>query len=272
MGKALEVITGFVTAPGTTFTPWTLASGNSLTVRNAPIDSRVLFLQAWADNQVAGTLRVKSPRLHDNVQGIRMGIAATTVQPLLPYRFMQRLVPQDLLTVEQTGSGTGGDIESGSLLLWYDDLSGVQGRFTDPATLMARMKNIMTVENTLTLGTAGGYSGEEAIDAEFDQLKANTDYAILGYVVSADAVTVRWRSSDFGNLGVGGPGDTDGRDYTRNWFLELSKLYEMPLIPVFNSANKGATLVDGAQNENGTDTTLTTILAELEDGAVPLSA
>jgi len=71
------------------------------------------------------------------------------------------------------------------------------------------------------------------------------------------------RGADVGNLGLGGPGNEVIRELTRKWFLWLSEETGLPLIPVFNSANKGAILIDGAQDENGADTTVTSIFAEL---------
>lgn len=266
MGAALRVVTGFVTAPGATFTAWTMAAGDSLTVQNARLDSKVMLLQAWADNQVAGTLRIRSPKLHDNVQGIRVGIVVSEVQPLLPDHFPQPLIPQDTLIAEQTGSAVAGDIETGAFLLWYEDLPGSEARFIDEATLMASGINLFPVENTLATGTAGGYSGEEAINAEFDQFHANVDYALLGYQVSAECAVVGWRGIDTGNLRVAGPGtDTDKR-ITGRWFLDLSRKYDLPLIPVMNAANKAGFLIDAVQDENGTDVTVNTIFVELAPG------
>ncbi len=262
-GPALELLTGIATAPSTTFTAVTMASGNSNAVRNCDPNKMTRLLEAWADNQAAGNLRVRSPNLHDAVQGIRLGIIAGNVVPLLPTIGGQRLVPQDVLTIELTGSATAGDIETGCLLVYYEDLPGIAGRFLTPADLKARIKNVFTVENTLATGTAGGYSGEEAINAEFDLFKANTDYAILGYLVSAECAAVRWRGADTGNLGVGGPGDSGNYALTQEWFVRLSRLFEQALIPVFNSANKAGFLIDAAQDENGADVTVTTICAEL---------
>jgi hypothetical protein len=269
MGKALEVINGRVVAPGAVLTPWTLAAGDSLTVRNAPLDSQILLLQAWADNQAAGTLRIRSPRLHDNVEGIRLGVVLSEVRQLLPRRFVQQLISQDVLTVQQSGSAVAADVESGTLLVFYADLPGVSARLIDAQVLLANMVNILAVENTLALGVAGGYSGEEAIDAEFDQFKANTDYALLGYQVSAECACIGWRGTDTGNVRVGGPGDEVEKDVTGSWFYDLSREYGMPLIPVFNSANKGAILIDGVQDENGVDVTVTSIFAQLKPGVVP---
>jgi len=201
--------------------------------------------------------------MHDNVQGIRIATPASEVDPLLPLGSFQKLTPQDALTVELSGSATAGDIETACLLMYYENLPGIDGKFLSPDDVKGRMANLLTVENTLSLGTSGGYSGEEALNAEFDLLKGNTEYAILGYHVSAECVCIRYRSSDFGNLGIGGPGNEASKQMTGNWFKQLSENVGIPLIPVFNSANVDNVLIDGAQDENGTDVTVTTILAEL---------
>lgn len=270
MGAALQLLTGFVTAPDTTQTALTMASGDSLTVRNAAPDSPVRLLTTWADKQVRGILRVRSPKLHDNVQGIRLADIASEVQPLLPMGHQQRLYPQDALTVDLSGSATAGDIETACLLVYYPDLPGQSARFISPADLKAKMKNIVSVENSLATGTAGGYSGEEALNADFDLLKANTDYALIGYLCSpvagqtvGECAAVGWRGADTGNLRVGGPGTDTDRWLTNRWFVFLSEQFGLPLIPVFNSANKAGILVDAAQDENGIDVIVTSIFAEL---------
>ena len=263
MGKGLQVISGFVTAPSTTFTAWTMGAGDSLSVRNTPEGNEIRLLNMWADNQAAGILRVRSALLHDNVQGIDAGVVASEVYPLLPDSRNQLLKPQDLLIVEQTGSAVAGDIESGSLLLYYAELPGADARLATWPQIESRIESYMLVQNTLALGTAGGYSGEEAINAEMDQWKANRDYALLGYLVSAECTTVGWRGPDTGNLRVGGPGNETNRNLTRNWFKELSMATGLPCIPIINAANKAATLIDGVQDENGTDATVTSIFALL---------
>lgn len=267
MGVALELLTGFVTAPSTTFTGLTMAAGNSLNIRNAPIEARPQLLSAWADNQGAGNLRIRSPRMHDNTQGIRLGVVISEPRPLLPFLPRQGLYPQDTLTVELTGSATGGDIETACLLIYYPDLPGIDARLIGVEELMTRARNILTIENSLATGTAGGYSGEEAINAEIDLLKANEDYALIGYAVSAECATVRWRGADTGNLGIGGPGCIGMDEILRRWFIFISEESGLPLIPVFNSANKAAILLDAAQDENGADVIVTSIFAELGPSA-----
>ena len=243
-----------------------MAAGNSLTIRSTGQDAVIRLLQAWADSQVAGNLRIRSPRMHDNVQGLRLRHVASEVQPLLPAAFKEQLFPQDDLVAEMTGSATASDIETACLLIYYSDIPGIAARFITPEELAARGRHVLTVENSIATGTAGGYSGEEALNAEFDLLKANTDYALPGYLVSAECAAVRWRGVDLGNLGVGGPGNETRPDLTHNWFERLSIEAGVPLIPVINATNVAGILVDAAQDENGTDVILTTILVELERG------
>lgn len=260
---AIELLSGYATAPSTTLTALTMASGNSLTVRNSPEGSDIFLLQAWADSQTSGNVRIKSPRFHDNVQGIRLRSESSLVTPLLPARMLQRLVPQDTLTVEISGSGTAGDLEGVALLVYYADLPGVEGDYMTPEDVASAAQHILTVENTLSLGTGGGYTGEEALNVEFDQFKGNTRYAILGYACSAECLAVRYRSSDFGNIGIGGPGNDTDKGLTKDFFVTLSEDTGLPCVPAFNSANLSNILIDGVQDENGTDVTVTTYLAEL---------
>lgn len=263
MGLAMEVISGRVVAPSTTYTAWTLSSGNSLTIRNANLSSKVRLLQAWTDQQTAGRLRIRSPKLHDNVQNMLFYSTASDVKPLMPWGSQVMLFPQDTLTVEQTGSATCGDIESGALLVYYDDLPGQAARLMAPAQIAQKMVNLVTVENTLALGTAGGYSGEEAINAETDYLKANTEYALLGGYTGVECLLIGYRGVDTGNLRVAIPGDDTTHHLYSDWFVRLSEEYGLPCIPVFNSANRAGILLDGVQDENGADAIVTSIFAEL---------
>jgi hypothetical protein len=263
MGKGMQVVSGFVTAPSTTFTAWTMGSGDSLSVRNTPEGNPIHLLNMWADNQAAGFLRVRSALLHDNVIGITAGILASEVQPLMPMGLGQILKPQDLLTVEQTGSATASDIESGSLLVYYDELPGADARLATYDQIRNRIESYMYVTNTLASGTAGGYSGEEAINAEVDQWKANRDYALLGYLNGVECCTLGWRGPDTSNLRVGGPGTETFRDITGNWFVTLSMATGKACIPIINAANKAATLIDCTQDENGADPIVTSIFALL---------
>lgn len=263
MGKAMQVITGFVTAPSTTLTAVTPGSGDSLQVANGAVGSDIRLLNMWGDWQTAGYLQVKSPLMHDNVNGIKMFGVASEVYPLLEDSNGQMLEANDLLQMNISGSGTAGDIETGALLLYYDNLAGSDANLSTWEAIRGRIEAYMTVQNTLALGTGGGYSGSQVITTTDNQWKALRNYALLGYLSSVECAVIGWTGPDTSNRRVGGPGNETNKNLTRNWFVTLSQTSGKPCIPVFNASNIGATVIDGAQDENGADTQVTSIFALL---------
>lgn len=261
MGLGAEIITGRVVNPGAAFTAVTPATGDNFTIRNYQFQAAAYLETLWAMEGTAGTVRIRSPRMHDNVQGLRINVPAATPQPLLPYEVEQRLYPQDTLIVEMTGGAAETDVVS--LLNWYADVPGVDARLHSWDEIRPRVKNILTVETAHTTAAGlGDYGGGLAVNANFDLLKANTDYAILGYVTSVAVCSVGYRGPDTGNLRIGGPGTTQ-RIETRDWFVELSRSTGRPYIPVVNSANKAGTTIDLVHTAAATAVTVDTILAEL---------
>jgi hypothetical protein len=275
LGAAIELISGAAIAPGAVLTPWTVAAGNTLQIRSAPIDSQIALIQKWAFNQVAGVLRVRSPRLHDNVQGIRTRISAANVEPLLANTgdggVLQKLTTQDVLTVEQSGSAVAGQIEGGSLLVYYNNIPQISARLIDIATLLKNGINLIGQELSITTGIAIGYSGQVAINVTNDNFKANTDYALLGGLVDTRVESIRIQGIDTGNLGLGFPGEPTQRHVTSNFFARLSMSTGMPCIPVFNSANKNAILVDAFGNQAAITTVVTLYMVELPPGLVAVA-
>ncbi|MBA7550733.1 hypothetical protein ES705_43256 [subsurface metagenome] len=273
---ALELIAGLVTDPGDVLSALTPLEGNSFTLRSSAEAAPVRLLQifnAHGDqlNPHPVRTRVRSPLLHDNVRGISVqsGLSETAAGNrnvgLLNPLARQNLTPQDTLTVELAVSEAGGGICHVGLLIYYDDLPGVEGTFITPDEVLGRAVNFLTVENTITALADGQWGTAEAINAETDLLRANTPYAILGYSAAVRASMVRYRASAWGNLGIGGPIDlTDPVDTVR-WFSDLSKEADIPLIPVFNSADRSNILIDIATHAAGADVLVFTHLVQLSD-------
>jgi hypothetical protein len=262
-GPALDIVTAQGTAIGATIAALTAATGDSLAVKNSPLDAQSRILQFWSDVQVAGTGRIRSARLHDNVQGMRFDTIIGDLRPYMPWGVSQRVYANDVLTIELAGSAVAGDIEAISLLIYYPDLPGISARFIGPDELKTRGGNITMVENTISTGTAGSYSGGEAINVEQDQFHAGKQYALVGYLCDTEMCTIAWRGPDTGNLRVGGPGEETERELTADWFKRLSLAYGLSLIPVISAENKAATLIDAVCDENGADPTVTSIFVEL---------
>lgn len=263
MGQALEVIGASGTAIGATLAALAAVTGDSLAVRFSPQEKLTRLVQCWTDVQVAGTARIRSPRMHDNVQGIRLDTIISDLYPLLPMGMTQRLYPNDLLSVDLAGSAVAGDIEYVLLMLLYDDLAGAAASFISPDELMRRAMNISAVENTIATGATAAWAGAEAINIENDQFHANGQYALVGYLVDTEVPAIAWRGPNTSNYRVGGPGIETDRSITQDWFIKLSKALGVPLIPVISAENKASTLIDALQDENGADTTVISMLVEL---------
>lgn len=260
---SLEIISGFTTAPGATEAPLTMATGNSLTIRNFDESRNAFLITMFGLSNSTGIFKVRSPLLHDNTQGIRFRTQTTRNKPYLPLRLNQRLYPQDTLAVTLSGSATGGHIEVGCLLNYYEDIPGISGRFISPSEAYSRARSIVTQELSITAGTAGGWSGTRALNADFDLLKANTDYALIGYSTNTLQAGFRIYGPDSGNLGVGGPMDVIDKSLTSQFFLVLSEKLGLDVIPVFSSANKSNTFVEVANNQAAASVVLSLIFLEL---------
>jgi hypothetical protein len=271
MGRALEVVAGFATNPGATLTTLTPSTGTSFTIRGTDTSKNTWLLGAWAFNATAGELRITSPRLHDQVQGIRNRITAANSMPILGNAengsYGQRLYAQDNLTVQISGGGA--ELDTAALLVAYEDLGGVAGRFIDEPTLDKIGLNVVTVEVTVTAVATGNFGGAVAINSSFDNLIANTDYAVLGAMTDTRGCAIGITSVDFANLRVGIPAEPSLRSLTQAWFLKLSAAFGAPYIPVFNSANKTATTIDVQTNGAGGTYIINLTLVQLQPGAVP---
>lgn len=260
MGRVLEVISGRATNPGAAFTALTPNAGDSFTVRDFPDGADAFIANAWVQEGTLGQLRIRSARLHDAAQAIRLR-APASARPLLPYGARQRLHSTDVLTVEVTGGGAETDV--GAILQYYMDVPGMDAQLFSPEEVLPRTVHLHGLDQALTSGaTLGQYGGEQTIIADQDTLKADTRYAILGYLTDVTVGVVGIRGPDFGNARVGGPGVTDP-DVTSEWFVELSRALGVPCIPVFNSNNRGNITIDIVHTAAAAAVNATLILGEL---------
>ncbi|MCS7102388.1 MAG: hypothetical protein NZ992_00720 [Candidatus Korarchaeum sp.] len=265
MPRGLEIITGRVTAPGTTLTALTANTGDSFVIKNAVAGTRVFIVDAMAriHSGVYGVFRLRSPKMHDNVQGLNWYLKPGHNWHLLPTKNAQPVYPQDVIVAELSGSGTSGHIEHGAILVYYDDLPGVSARLVNYSDIAAKIKNYFTVRVPLSAGTSGDYTGTAAINVAFDLFKANVDYALLGYKVDRTAFMIGLRGPDTGNLRIGFPAIPDNEYITAEYFIFLNERFNLPTIPVINGSNKFSTTLDVVQDETGGTVNVTLLMAEL---------
>ena len=264
---AWECIAGYATNPSGTFTALTYTAGQSATVRNTGLNAKVYLQDMWADGATAGVFRIRSPRLHDNVQGIRFQNVASENQVMLGWYPDQELVPQDQLIAEITGGAA--ETDTGAFLISYDSLPGSDGNYATWDQIKPRIVNYVTNEvDTTASATVGNWSNGAALNSTFDLLHANTWYAVIGYVCSALVTAVAIQGPDIGNLKNGGPANLQYTD-TRNYFVLRDQFGDTPAIPIINSANKAGTFVFAMDKGVSTAINVGLVLAELSGSSLP---
>lgn len=263
MGVALEIITGFI-ANLASLTTVTMNGTDSLTIRYSDPTKKIWLLNTGLLTETsAGIMEIRSPKLHDNVHGIRLRVPAANADGLLTEGYPQRLYAQDTLAWQTAGGSGAGAIQPSWMLIYYEDLQGIAARLIDSATLKARSVEIYSQEVQLTGAVNGAYSAGVALNANFDFMKPNTDYALMGYVVDKNCCSVHIRGADTGNLRVGGPGATVLPHLTSEWFWRISDYFGIPMIPVFNSAAKQGIFSDVVTDHNGGSFNVCWIFMEL---------
>lgn len=261
MGIGHFLVAGRVTNPGAAFTAVTVNTGDSLQVPSFDRSSPAYLENAWAHEDTPGVLRIRSPKLHDNVQGLRLTVPETQAKPLLPDAADQPVVTLDTLTVELTGGAAETDVAV--LSFWIGNMDGADQRLSLWEQIKPRIRNILTNEVAVTApATQGDWSPGTALNATFDQLKADGMYAVLGYEVSTECAAVAISGPDTSQLKIGGPGTSDSRT-TRDWFIRQTLASGRPHIPVIRQPNKGATLVRTLSNNAPAVINVGLILAEL---------
>ena len=246
----LDTVSFTVTAP-TAGTAMAAVAGDSLQIRNGAKDSLILCLAMWTKSQAAvGTTQLTWPSGHDLVRGFRYRNIPAQVDNKVCLGVPLRFRAQDPLTLVEVGSAVAGDVELAHMLMFYEDLPGVDAHMANLSTLRKRGVAVLTVEDTITPTAGSTYSGPRAINTAADLMKADTEYAVLGCTIGIICGCVTLRGVDTGNLRCAVPGNAVNATQTVNWFYTLAEHYDMPLVPVFNSANRAGIFQEVVQDEN----------------------
>lgn len=250
MPRALDTIAYSATAPGAAGATAAAVAGDSLTIRNAVLGTRLGLLAMMAKNQATGFHQLTWPSGNDQTRGIRNVVVAGENYARNPLGWLIPVQPQEAISATIAGSAVAGDVEIGALSVYYDDLPGIASRLISPDELMNRGVRAVTVQDTCTATAAGAWSGARALNAASDLLQANTDYAVLGVSLGALCGVISIRGSDTGNLRCGVPGLATNASQSREWFLDRAYDSGLAMIPVINSANKAGIFTEIVQDEN----------------------
>lgn len=261
---ALDAIASYQGTSGSTLAAGTTATGDSTTIRNFGASAHAYLCGAFYDDVTTPLAwRVRSPLLHDNVQGIRFGPGAAAPAALWPLGVLQELEAQDQLTIElSTAASTGKAL--GVVQVFYTDLPGATARLRSWGDIAGIIRNVKPV--TVAIGSGANTAGQwldTVITTTENLLRANTDYAVFGATLDVAVAALAVKGLDTGNLRAALPGGVNnpfGPYYFRNLAAETG----LPTIPVINSANAGSTYVSiVSAAATAAASTFTLYLAEL---------
>lgn len=261
---AIDTIASFQGTVASTLAAGVMATGDPSAVRNFPDSAFAGIVAAFYDDVTTPLpCRVRSPLLHDNVQGIRFNPGSAAPAEIYPYAFPQPLNAQDTLTFElSTAAATGKALLA--LSIFYSQLPGAAARLYMPGDIKGLIDNIKPVQVAVGSGanTAGQWL-DLVITTSESLLHANTDYAVLGCSLDVAVAALGIKGVDTGNLRVCCPGGVNnpiGPDF----FVRQSERFGLPMIPVINSANAGSTFVSLISSAaTGAASNFTLYLAEL---------
>jgi hypothetical protein len=259
MPLCVDTVAGSVANPGAGGAAVAVAAGDTFTVRNFNVQAGAKLLGVIRGGATAGFARVRSPLLHDPTQGIRFFSGQAVSTFLFPQEVGQPLRASDALTVEVSGGGA--ETDAVALQVYYADLPGASARLHSWGDISGVIKNIKPIVVAIATGAAGTWV-DTVITTTEDLTHANTDYAVLGYVVDVATMVVGIKGTDTANFRVAGPGTTLAED-TSSYFVQRSVREGVPYIPVFNAANKASTFVSSFHHGATQNVNVTLVCAEL---------
>jgi hypothetical protein len=265
MGLAIDFVAFIATNPGAS-AAGVMAIGDPNAIRNFQGTDRAYLVELFRQGATEGLVAARSPLLHDAVRGIQFTPSETPSNILIPRKFNQPVKAQD--TISYFLGGGGAETDMGAAQLWYSNLPGVAARLHMSSDIDPLIVNIEIVEVDFNTNATAGQWADTVITTTQNLLKANTDYAVLGYITDVAVCVIGVKGPDTGNLRVVGPGSVRS-EVTSNYFAQMSDDTGFPYIPVINSANQGSTFVSAAAVATGAAIKGQLILGQLAQPVTP---
>lgn len=234
MGLGLDMQGYTSTSSGAgTFVAATNLTGSIPNIRNFAGTDYAKLVGFSRKGATAGTGRIRSALMHDDVNAIRARALAGDPSNKIPHWVPNLMFAQDTPIVD--GDGTSAEVEAYTASIFYSNLPGVAARLHSPADVMPLIDQILIQQVTITAVVPPGIA-TALITSLYNNTKANRDYAVLGFINDANLAGVGIQGADTGNL-VCGFGVEADHFKSRDLFLRASQEFSLPLVPVLNAAN-----------------------------------
>ena len=250
-------------------------SGDTLTIPNLQSGQGRIFRMWGADSASVCEVALTDGRVesvHDPQYGVRFNLPKAPFGATAGGKAFPMIEPPNYLdvftgdTLAFTCTGTASDNVAVSWMTEYQDLPGVQAQFANWDSVQAnRFTEIGVRCAPVASGTAGAYGTARAANADDTRWTGGRWYAILGFTVQAQCLTVSFKGPMWGNFRFGAPAGTSFYN-TANFFLEVQQQFPGEnLIPVFNGYDAGSVLLEAADTTASTSPIVDIIAVECKN-------
>lgn len=280
MGAVLTSISTFKQGlTGGAFEALAAVSGDTLSALFFNTDSNAYVEEVISGNSTQRMeVAIFSPRYGDNQFGTRFQhmFNPTQASPAGPPQWIQPkqldipLFPSDTLNVQVNAPAAAGNANV-CLQVYYQNVPGAGQRLASWGLIDSiGWTRVLGIEVTVTPGATGSPGTAVAINANDARLRANLDYALLGYTTDTSGLAFRIKGPDTSGFNILMPVSFDARN-TANYFIDQDVMRngvsgsqsEGPHIPIINSNNAGSTTIDGVAHNNPGATKVSLVLAEM---------
>lgn len=250
----------------------TANSGDSLNVVNFN-NGGARVLEAWGIDSASvaelSWVYTRPEATHDQSRGVRFSIASAfpggagnvAAHMLLGGYGAMPVYPGDTATLNV--SGTAADAVVVTYVIEYDDMPGAAATFATWEAVVGLRKSTVGIRcSAVASGTKGAYGSTRAINADDNRFHAGSYYAILGATVQTAVTTIVLTAPEWGGQKIALPAGAPQVDNSA-YFVDQTRKWQKPLIPVFNGLNASNVLVQVADQAASTSPQIDFLMYEL---------
>lgn len=227
-----------------TLTNATAANGDSLAIRSFKDSGKCTLENVYLQGSAGPRrFRLLSPRLHDNVTGISFQALENPTEFLISAELEQQMYSADQLVAQMDAAASSDTIAA--LSLYYTDAPGLAADLRTWDQVKNRIIDVKPVEVDCTASATIGQWSDTLINTTENQLKANYEYAVLGFTGSAAFCAIGIKGPATSNLRICIPGASPTLRLT-DYFIFQSLQGNRPYIPVIQANDRAATYISVA--------------------------
>jgi hypothetical protein len=253
-------------------------SGDSLAIANF-VNQGARIVKMWGcDSDAVAELALTDSRfdsVHDPQYGVRLNIPALIPGGAAVVGSHDLIDPPSNIpvfagdTLALTVTTTAADDVLVTWLTEYDDLPGTFGQFASWETVQALRETTIGLRCApVASGTPGLYGTARALNADDTRLTGGKYYAVLGWTLQTVCTTITIKGPSTGNNRVGLPGGALTLDTTMG-FVELSRTFQKPLIPILNGYDAASYFLEAADVEASTSPKVDLFMYQLSANPLP---